>query len=933
VTSTVGGRSLLGPYRILAPLGRGGMGEVFRAWDPRLEREVALKILHERTDTHPVRLQRFVAEARAASALNHPNIITVFDAAVDDATPYIVSELIEGEPLRDQTRRGAVPIKKLLEMATQIADGLSEAHAAGIVHRDLKPENIMVTKAGRVKILDFGLAQQVGLGAPGSVPDAAGEQTLTVPGLTGTVPYMSPEQARGEATDFRTDQFSLGLILYEMATGQPAFRRPTAVETLEAIISAEPAPIQAVSPHAPLLLTWIIERCLAKHPEDRYASTADLHRDLRRLRDRLAEVVAKEAPAPALARSSILWRVVTVGLAIAAVVGAGISWRLLSEAVPPDLTKVTFRPLATEAHFEGMPAWSPDGQTIAYSAEVNGILQIHTRRLNSPTGQKVTNALADAKHPFWSHDGRRLYYVSLAGARDAIYSVPAAGPGDAADWLIQNASRGAMSPDGRKIAFLRDEDRAGVVGTASVWLANDDGSGQERYERGAFATLRLSDAVLWFSPDGSKIGVCASIPGVDALDPESRGWQFWVLPTGEGQPSRRLESWNASPRVSSFTWVDNRHVILGIIPGETDSSELWLADVENDRRWPVSSSASSNSHPSAAPAWGGVVFTRGNPDFDLVEVPLNDQPVRVLRATSRSEGDAVWGARGSAFAYVTDRSGQDEIWMSSSDFADDRPVITARDFNERTILLGAPSLSPDGRHVAYVRNASRPVWPLRIWYSPLAAGNQGSGGPPVPLLPEAHVGYQISPTWSPDSQWLAFAEWSDQQWKLVKVRIGSTDQPVVLRTDGVANAAPQWSPNGRWITWETDVGLLIVSSKDGRQQHDVGAGGWIVHTWSHDSSAIYGIRETDESRLALFRLTAKEGGKTEREQSADDRVLRDLGASLPVNNPYRGLSLARDGRSLLTSVARLHGDLWLMEGLEPPAGMLQRLWRRRGPNP
>jgi serine/threonine protein kinase len=210
---TVGTR--LGSYEIRTPLGRGGVGEVYRAWDPRLEREVALKILHERTEIDPDRVWRFVAEARAASALNHPNILSVFDAAVDGATPYIVSELIEGDSLRAEVRRGPVPLRRLLDLATQIADGLSEAHAAGIVHRDLKPENIMITAAGRAKILDFGLARTTGLQTPGAVPTEFDGQTQTESGLLiGTIPYMSPEQASGSPTDFRSDLLSLGLILY-----------------------------------------------------------------------------------------------------------------------------------------------------------------------------------------------------------------------------------------------------------------------------------------------------------------------------------------------------------------------------------------------------------------------------------------------------------------------------------------------------------------------------------------------------------------------------------------------------------------------------------------------------------------------------------------------------------------------------------------------
>ena len=398
--ATTTGQMSFGPYEIRAPLGRGGMGEVYRAWDSRLDREVALKILSGRSEMDPERMRQFVAEARAASALNHPNILAVFDAVVDGDTPYMVSELIEGESLRVEIQRGSIPVKRLLDLATQIADGLSDAHAAGIVHRDLKPENIMVTRTGRAKILDFGLARTTGfqLGGPAArtVPGgveaspaastALDGQTATEPALlAGTVPYMSPEQARGSTTDFRSDQFSFGLILYEMATGTQAFRRETPAETLDAIANDEPAALAQINPQAPLLLWWIVERCLAKNPGDRYGTTGDLHRDLRMLRDRLGDAVARERGSTRAEETprSIARRAWPVAALLALVVAAGLVWIVLAAPAAPDLTQVSFTPLATQTGYEGHPALSPDGKTIAYAAEVGGILQIFTRRLSS----------------------------------------------------------------------------------------------------------------------------------------------------------------------------------------------------------------------------------------------------------------------------------------------------------------------------------------------------------------------------------------------------------------------------------------------------------------------------------------------------------------------------------------------------------------------
>jgi len=308
-------REEFGPYRILALIGEGGGGVVYRAWDPRLQREVALKVLHRRGGGS-ARAERFVAEARAASALNHPNIVTVFDAAFDDDTPYIVSELIDGRTLRQEIGKTALSVRRVLDIATQIADGLAAAHEAGIVHRDLKPENIMLTGSGRVKIVDFGLAQPGGFQLSPEPPGSTDSQTQTDAGLrAGSVPYMSPEQARGSSSDFRSDQFSFGLLMFEMASGHGAFRRETAAATLDAIINAEAPTAQVLDKPVPAPYRWIVERCLAKNPEERYASITDLYRDLATLRDRFGEVIAPHAVEVPIATKS-RWRAGLLGAAL-----------------------------------------------------------------------------------------------------------------------------------------------------------------------------------------------------------------------------------------------------------------------------------------------------------------------------------------------------------------------------------------------------------------------------------------------------------------------------------------------------------------------------------------------------------------------------------------------------------------------------------------
>ena len=268
------------------------MGEVYRARDTRLGREVAIKVLPANVAADPERLARFEREAKAVSALNHPNIVTLHEVGTSEAGPYLVLERVEGQSLRDLIDAGTLPIRKLLDLGAQIAAGLAKAHAAGIVHRDLKPDNVMVTSDGFAKILDFGLVRLVwpdeGLG------DAAETATLvkqTASGvILGTLGYLSPEQAAGKPADYRADQFAFGALLYEMATGRRPFKRDTVLDSLAATVRDEPEPARTRRADLPVPVAWLIERCLAKQPDDRYASTKDLAKDLVELRDRLSEI-------------------------------------------------------------------------------------------------------------------------------------------------------------------------------------------------------------------------------------------------------------------------------------------------------------------------------------------------------------------------------------------------------------------------------------------------------------------------------------------------------------------------------------------------------------------------------------------------------------------------------------------------------------------
>jgi serine/threonine protein kinase len=424
--------SRIGPYQITSMLGVDGMGEVYRARDPRLNRDVAVKVLRGDLAATSEQKSRFEREARAVAALNHPNIVGVFDFGIDpDAgnggAQYIVSELIYGESLRTLIAGKPVSVRRLMDIAVQVADGLAAAHTAGIVHRDLKPENILLTKEGRVKILDFGLANRssrtgasTAIGLDETIDLDSGQNHTNAGTILGTASYMSPEQALGKQVDSRSDQFSFGLILHEMASGKKAFARNSSVETMAAIVGDEPPPIEQKLP-APL--KWIINRCLSKEPEQRYESTLDLYKDLRNLREHLSEVQSSSelrGPVPVEARDH-RWKIPAV--VILCTVGAALSGYLL-RPVRQNFGNYRFTPFASDAV---NPIWSPDGKAVAYSARMNGTYQIFLRYLNSPLPVQLTHEKHDTRPLGWSSDKSHVILLESTDTKESplykIYSV------------------------------------------------------------------------------------------------------------------------------------------------------------------------------------------------------------------------------------------------------------------------------------------------------------------------------------------------------------------------------------------------------------------------------------------------------------------------------------------------------------------------------
>ena len=459
----------LAQYEILRPLGAGGMGEVYRARDTRLQREVAIKLLPAELSSDAIRLKRFEMEARLASSLNHPNIVTIYEIGQSDSTSFIVMELVEGKTLGALLRLGALPPRKLLSIAAQVTDGLAKAHAAGIVHRDLKPDNVMVTSDGLVKILDFGVAKLMHPDSErGETEQAATIAGGTVPGLViGTLGYMSPEQAVGQRVDFRSDQFSFGAILYEMVTGRKAFDRDTKPEILAAVLREEPEPIAAVNPGTPSHLRWVVERCLAKEPRDRYASTEDLARDLTTLREHFSEISGESRVPLEAPRRWARWGTFGAAALLAALAGTYLLGRRVerSRTIPPRFRQVTFGAAGISS-----ARFAPDGQTVVYAAHWEGMpSELLTARLDNPGSSSLGFSRAEILSISTSGQMALLLtprfgpiflapHSDLFGRESGVLSgVLAEAPlgGGAPRELLEQVSSADWSPDGKSLAVVR----------------------------------------------------------------------------------------------------------------------------------------------------------------------------------------------------------------------------------------------------------------------------------------------------------------------------------------------------------------------------------------------------------------------------------------------------------------------------------------------
>ena len=890
--------TVLGPYEIRSPLGAGGMGEVYRAHDKRLRRDVALKVLPEELLSDDVKRRRFADEAQAASALNHPNIVSIFDVSLNSDPPYIVSEVVEGTTLGAMMSGRPMPVRKVLDLAMQVADGMAAAHHVGIVHRDLKPHNIMVRPDGRVKILDFGLAKQVTESRGSSEDQETEAMSLTLEGaVVGTAYYMSPEQARGKTVDRRSDVFSFGIILYEMLAGKRPFGGESRIDALSAIVRDDPPPIDV---SVPMPMRWTLERCLAKDPADRYESTRDLYNDLRKQRDHYEVLSSTVAPAITTVKGSgqRLRQWLPGILLIVGVLMGFLLAVFLTAPAPRALQASQFHPLAgVGATEDASPTWSPDGLTIAYPALSGGRPQIFTRSLESTTPLQVTHCPRFCNFPMWSGDGSRLFFKMGPD----IWSVGAAG--GEAQFVLGGAERFAISRDGQTLAFARHEKPS-----FHVWLSSPPGAKPVQYTPEPFTASDYSGARLAFSPDGRQLLLWVNMPSV------GRASEFWILPlpAGSGSPHRVLRSLANSFVVRGISWMpDNRRVVLAcVIPPDVYRTHLYIATVEKDRVDPLVTGIGREEFPDVSRDGKRLVYTAMDVDHNIIEIPLDGSPVRDLLATNRTEHSPAWSPRAKEFAYVTDRRGTDEIWVKTPEVGWDKPVVTQRSLPDGgTKILDSPVFSPDGERIAFRAGRS-------IWIVPAA------GGAPISLTNAENI-QENMPTWSPDGNWIAFYS-AGKEAQLMKARVGGRGPAVQILSNKTCgnDCVPDWSPKGDWIAYWQD-GSTVLVSPDGATVRKVRTPGFAAKSWSRDGTILYGLA-IGGGNTTLFALDVATG---------KEKRVTDIGPNVRIATlwyPGLRLSLSPDGKALATSSWHMNADIWMLEDFDKPSGLLAR-FGFRGP--
>jgi len=804
-------------YQIISPLGAGGMGEVYRALDVRLDREVAIKVLPASFAQDADRLRRFKQEARATSALNHPNILTIYDIGSvqteNGGAPYIVAELLEGEELRAHLADGAFAPRKAIEYAQQIASGLAAAHEKGITHRDLKPENLFVTKDGRVKILDFGLAKLRPQRDEPIGSEVATQKQITDPGaVMGTVGYMSPEQVRGQDVDHRSDIFSFGMILYEMLSGRRAFSGASAADVMSAILKEEPPDLSEANGKISPALDKIVRRCLEKKPERRFQSTSDLGFALEALSTSSSGSSLTSAASAAVAEpKTSAWGVrlpwiVAGAFALIAAVSLGLAYFNRSSANERAI-RLSFEPPANLSFNDAQAdaaVVSPDGQKIAFSAmSADGKYMLYVRDLNSTEAQALPGSDLPLA-PFWSPDSQSIAYGSLGKLKRS-------------DLLGGNAQALADAPRLVAGAWSKSGDIIFTPDYGAVIFQVSAKGGEPKQVTFQAETGDGMHSTGTFLPDGRRFLFNRGVPSMDL-----RGLWMGSLDSKE---IKRIIPEGPTVRFAPPDWlIMVRNQVL--VAQQFDLSALELkgdpmpimTQTDNAARAPARFSVSDN----------GVLVWQGEWKREYQLLWLDRQGKQV-------------GAIGQP-AFVT--SGQEpRLSPDGKRLALKRDGIWVTDLaGENGIKIGGsqlPTWSPDSSRIAY-----------NGFFEGVGAGilerSANGVGDPQLLLP----GVAFPKVWTPDGRFLLYMQRGPKTrsdiWALPSF---GDHKPIVLLNSRADENTPLISPNGRWIAylsdesgyWELYVQSFTFEGKLGSDRKRISANGAISPVWSGDGKELFFI--------------------------------------------------------------------------------------------
>jgi serine/threonine protein kinase len=882
----------IGVHEIVAWLGAGGMGEVYRARDTKLGRDVALKILLPSFTARPDRVARFEREARLLASLNHPHIGAIYGFEDTGHVPALVLELVEGDTLDDRVRRGPLPLSKALAIAQQIADALDAAHGAGIIHRDLKPSNIKITPDGVVKVLDLGLAKA--LAAEGSDPDLS-LSTITADGtiagvILGTAPYMSPEQARGQPVDKRTDIWAFGCVLFEILTGSSAFGRETVTDTIAAIVGAEPA-WESLPKDTPGSIRRLLTRCLEKDVRRRLHDIADARIELE---DAIA-ALSQPAPLPTQRRwPGAAFLALSLGIATTLVVIWATRDRFGRPAEPsrPD-TRVTR--LTDLPGLEESPAISPDGGSVAFTAGVDGKRQLFVQRIAGGTRLQLTRDPVDHEYPRWSPDSSSILYFSpaVSGAvQGSIWEIPALG---GVPRRVVNSVGGAdvSQTDGRLALFRLAKDSIQLV------TAPTDGSRFDVVAEFAPATYYLYPR---WSPDGRWIAFQQG---------DSIRFDVFVAPATGGKPRQVTHENNM---MSGFAWLpDSTGIVYSSSRGGTmpylPTLGLWQVTLSDGSVRRITSGETSYVSPDISKS-GAILAGRMKLQSDIWMFPVDGLPAENVRRgvrVTRQTGQVLTPTAGPGdkeVAFLFDSGGHANLWVVNTESGAQRQITDERDPN---VAVGVPVWSPDGHAIAFVSSRGNQGLTFGVWL----VDSDGSN-----LRNVANPG--LGPAWSPDGRWVYYSTRGGSAVAGVVLRKVPVDggPAVTVRTERLRNVI---GLNGGTLYYLFERPLV-----DGTPEFEIRAA-------TPEDAPFRVLARIPASRVPIWQIVnpaLSPDGKW-MAQALTDGFTTNVWALSTTTGQWRQItdfgeratfiarrvSWSSDGRSILAAVGEGDADVVLMEGL------------------